>query len=92
MVWIRNWHTQLGSLGTSLVSQLVLSALPSEVKIMKTKTWTVITNTGKQAELQSGVENRQIQKPAHISARDFIHWLAVESHIDDSSLGSLFKL
>jgi len=59
---------------------------------MKTKTWTVIANTGKQADLQSDLEKKEVQKPAHISAREFVHWLAPESRIDDSSLQSLFKL
>lgn len=58
---------------------------------MKTKTWKVITNTGKQAALESGLEKKEVQKPAHISARDFVHWLAPESRIDDNSLRSLFK-
>jgi hypothetical protein len=58
---------------------------------MKTKTWKVVTNTGKQAELESGIEKKELQKPAHISAREFIHWLAPESRIDDNSLQSLFK-
>jgi hypothetical protein len=71
----------------------VVSLPPSsETKTMKTKTWTVITNTGKQAELESGLEKREVRKPTHISARDFVHWLAPESHIDDDSLRSLFKL
>ena len=59
---------------------------------MKTKTWTVITNTGKHADLESGLEKKEVQKPMHISARDFIHWLAAASRIDDDSLRSLFKL
>jgi hypothetical protein len=59
---------------------------------MKTKTWTVITNTGKQADLESGLDEKKVQKPTHISASDFIHWLKPESHIDDDSLRSLFKL
>jgi hypothetical protein len=58
---------------------------------MKTKTWKVIANTGKQADLESGLEKKEVQKPAHISARDFVHWLALESRIDDNSLRSLFK-
>ena len=58
---------------------------------MKTKTWTVIANTGQQAELESGLEKKEVQKPTHISAREFVHWLAPESHIDDSSLRTLFK-
>jgi hypothetical protein len=61
-------------------------------KTMKTKTWTVVTNTGKQANLESGLEKIEVQKPTHISAREFVHWLAPASHIDDASLGSLFKL
>jgi hypothetical protein len=59
---------------------------------MKTKTWTVIANSGKQANLESDLEKKDFEKPAHISAREFVHWLAPESHIDDSSLRSLFKL
>ena len=59
---------------------------------MKTKTWKVITNTGKQADLESGLEKKEAQKPTHISAREFIHWLAAESRINDESLRSLFKL
>jgi hypothetical protein len=64
----------------------------SEAKTMKTKTWTVIANTGKQADLESGLEKKAIQKPSHISAKDFVHWLAPESHVDEDSLRSLFKL
>jgi hypothetical protein len=48
--------------------------------------------TGKQADLESGVEKKEIQKPMHISAREFVHWLAPESRIDDNNLLSLFKL
>jgi len=59
---------------------------------MKTKTWTVIANTGKQADLESGLERKEVQKPTHITAREFVHWLAPDSRIDDSSLQSLFKL
>jgi len=59
---------------------------------MKTKTWTVIANTGKQADLESGLERKEVQKPTHITAREFVHWLAPDSRIDDSSLKSLFKL
>jgi hypothetical protein len=58
---------------------------------MKTKTWKVITNTGKQADLESGLEKKEVQRPTHISAREFVHWLAVESRIDENSLRSLFK-
>jgi hypothetical protein len=58
---------------------------------MKTKTWTVIANTGKQADLEFGLEKKTVQKPTHISARDFTHWLAAKSCIDDDSLQSLFK-
>jgi hypothetical protein len=59
---------------------------------MKTKTWTVITNTGKQADLESGLEKKEVKKPIHINPRDFAHWLAPETRIDDDSLRSLFKL
>jgi hypothetical protein len=58
---------------------------------MKTKTWTVIANTGKKADLESGLEKKEVQKPTHISASEFVHWLAPNSHIDDDSLRSLFK-
>jgi hypothetical protein len=58
---------------------------------MKTKTWKVITNTGKQADLESDLEKKEVQKPTHISAREFVHWLAPESHVDDEALRSLFK-
>jgi hypothetical protein len=63
----------------------------SKANTMKTKTWTVIANTGKQADLESGLERKAVQKPSHISAREFVHWLAPESHVDDDSLRSLFK-
>jgi hypothetical protein len=59
---------------------------------MKMKTWTVITNTGKHAGLESGVEQKEVLKPTHISSSEFIHWLAPESHVDDDTLRSLFKL
>jgi hypothetical protein len=59
---------------------------------MKTKTWTVIANTGKQADLESGLEKKEVQKPMHISAREFVHWLEPAFRIDDDSLRSLFKL
>jgi hypothetical protein len=59
---------------------------------MKTKTWTVIANTGKQADLENGIEKKIVERPTHISAREFAHWLAADSHIDDDSLRSLFKL
>jgi hypothetical protein len=39
---------------------------------MKTKTWTVKANTGKQADLESGLEKKEVRKPEHISAREFI--------------------
>jgi hypothetical protein len=57
---------------------------------VKTKTWILITNTGKQADLESGLEKKEVQKPTYISARDFIHWLAAESRID-GSLRSLLR-
>jgi hypothetical protein len=68
-------------------------ALPTsgDAKTMKTKTWTVIANTGKQADLESGLEKKTVQKPTYISPRDFTHWLAAKSRIDDASLQSLFK-
>jgi hypothetical protein len=59
---------------------------------MKTKTWTVITNTGKHADLESGLEKRTVEKPAHIGAKEFVHWLGPTTRIDDVSLLSLFKL
>jgi hypothetical protein len=58
---------------------------------MKSKTWKVITNTGKQADLESGIERKELQRPTHITAREFAHWLAPESRIDDTALQSLFK-
>ena len=61
-------------------------------KTMKTKTWTVITNKGKHADLEFGIEKREVQKPTHISSSEFIHWLAPQSHVDEDSLRSLFKL
>ena len=59
---------------------------------MKMKTWTVITKTAKPADLESGLEKKALQKRPHISAREFVHWLAPDSHIDEDSLRSLFKL
>ena len=59
---------------------------------MKTKTWKVMTNTGKTAVLESGLEQKEFQKPTHISAKEFIYRLAAESRINDDSLRSLFKL
>jgi hypothetical protein len=59
---------------------------------MKTKTWKVISNTGKEAALESGLEKKEVQKPTHISASEFVHWLGPESRIDDDPLRSLFKL
>jgi hypothetical protein len=59
---------------------------------MKMKTWKVISNTGKQADLESGLEKKEFQKPTHISAKEFVRWLRPESHIDDDPLRSLFKL
>jgi hypothetical protein len=52
----------------------------------------VIANTGKQATLESGLEKKEVQKPTHISAGEFVHWLAPDSHIDEDCLRSLFKL
>jgi hypothetical protein len=58
---------------------------------MKPRTWTVITNTGKHAELESGLEKKEYPRPTHITSKEFAHWLAAETHIDDSTLQSLFK-
>lgn len=70
----------------------VVSRYQAKANTMKTKTWTVITNTGKQADLESGLEKKEVPRPMHISAREFIHWLAPDSRIDEDSLRSLFKL
>jgi hypothetical protein len=59
---------------------------------MKTKTWTVIANTGKQADLQSGLEKKTVQKPTHISGKEFVHWLAPRAVWMMAFLQSLFKL
>ena len=59
---------------------------------MKTKTRRVITNTGKHALLESGFEKKSVQRPTHISVREFIHRLAPHSHVDDDTLRSPFKL
>jgi hypothetical protein len=53
---------------------------------MKTKTWKVITNPGKKAALESGLEQKEVQKPTYINARNFIHWLAAESRINDARM------
>ena len=42
------------------------------------KTWTVIANTGKQADLESGLEKRAVEKPANISAQGGLVSLSVE--------------
>jgi hypothetical protein len=42
--------------------------------------WTVITNAGKQAELESGLEEKEVQKPTHISPREFVHCIAPKPH------------
>jgi hypothetical protein len=55
---------------------------------MKTKTWKVISNTG----LESGLEKKEVQRPTHISAKEFVNWLGPASRINDDSLRSLFKL
>jgi hypothetical protein len=47
---------------------------------------------GQTSSLESGLEKKEVQMPSHISAREFVHWLGPESHIDDDSLRSLFKL
>jgi hypothetical protein len=68
-----------------------LNCQSSEAKTVKTKIWTVITNTGKQADLESGLEKKAVQRPTHITSREFVHWLAADSHLDDNTLQSLFK-
>jgi hypothetical protein len=40
---------------------------------MMMKTWKVISNSGKQADLESGLEKKEVQKPTHISAKEFVH-------------------
>jgi hypothetical protein len=55
------------------------------------KTWKVIANSGKRADLESGVEKKQVDRPRHITPRDFVHWIAPGSSIDDNALESLFK-
>ena len=78
--------------GLAVVLECRANARSSEAKTMKTKTWTVKANTGKQADLESGLEKKEVHRPEHISAREFIHWIAPDSHIEDDSLRSLFKL
>jgi len=51
----------------------------------------VVSNSGKHADLESGLEKKDAQKPTHISASEFIHWLAPASQIDDESLRTLFQ-
>jgi hypothetical protein len=58
---------------------------------VKTKTWKVVANTGKRADLESGADKTELHKPPHISSRDFFHWLTPNSRIEDTSLHSLFK-
>jgi hypothetical protein len=43
---------------------------------------------GQTSRPQSGLEKKAVQKPPHISAKDFVHWLAPESQVDEDS--SLF--
>jgi hypothetical protein len=50
---------------------VVTGSLTSEAKTMKTKTWTVITNTGKQADLESGLEKKVRELAVH--CRDHPH-------------------
>jgi hypothetical protein len=66
--------------------------LSGEAKTMTTKTWTVITNTENKQTLNPPLRKKEVQKPTQISAREFVHWLAPKSHVDDDSLRSLFKL
>jgi hypothetical protein len=55
------------------------------------KTWKVIANSGKRADLESGVEKKQVNRPTYITPRDFVYWVAPGSSIDDNVLKSLFK-
>jgi hypothetical protein len=41
--------------------------------------------------LESGLETKAFPRPTHITAREFVHWLAANSRIDDDNLKSLFK-
>jgi hypothetical protein len=66
-----------------------LPALRPEVR--HCKELAAIITKARELDLESGLEKKQVQKPTHISAGDFVHWLAPESRIDDSSLQSLFK-
>jgi hypothetical protein len=68
----------------SCKSQRIALPRSSEAKTMKTKT--MIANAGKQADLESGLAQKTVQKPPHTSARESVHWLAPASHIDDDSL------
>jgi hypothetical protein len=63
----------------------------SSLKGIEMKTWTVVQNTGKRADLESDPKRKEIQRPEHISARDFIHWLPPKSRHEQGSLESLFK-
>jgi len=54
---------------------------------MKMTTWTVIAKTGK-ADLDWPLKTGGSEAD-HITAREFVHWLAPDSHIDDDSLRSL---
>jgi hypothetical protein len=58
---------------------------------VKTKTWKVVSNSGKRADLESGVEKLEFNRPPHIRPRDFVYWVTPGSNIDDTALKSLFK-
>jgi hypothetical protein len=54
------------------------------------KNMDVITSTANKQT--SPALKKEIQRPMHIGAGEFVHWLAPDSHIDEDSLRSLFKL
>ena len=86
-------HDSLRKLRQSMDIRMnvVRSRYQARQRLMKTKTWTVIANSGKQAELESGLEKKEVPRPMHITSSEFIHWLAAKSRIDDDNLRSLFK-
>src|ERR1022692_3497673 len=57
----------------------------SEANTMKRKPWAEITNPGKQAELESGIDKKAVQKPSHISAKEFVHCIGPSRSVDDDT-------
>jgi hypothetical protein len=57
-------------------------------ELMK-KTWKVLQNTGKRADLSNGSETREVPKPKSMSTAQFHDWLRPESEIDDAALAML---